>query len=240
LEKYILIFFLFLGHFSFAQDMDFSRVVTPQDQSPRTFEDQLVQWAWFNSPGNAIFKEQIEIAAKKKNLTWWELLDANVSFNLNEGNFIQDSIIRNNLFYPKYNFGLTFNLGAIASRPARTKIAEAEIRIAEFEEQQQKLRVRADVLQRYEDHELALQVLKSKTQAAEEGESIYTLVLEQFQNDKVDFKDFTAASSVYHTANEAKAVARTRVNKARISLEELIGIPWEKAVKRRRDRERKN
>ena len=72
--------------------MDFSRVVTPQDQTPRTFEDQLVQWAWFNSPGNAIYKEQIEIAAKRKNLTWWELLDANVSFNLNEGNLLQDSI----------------------------------------------------------------------------------------------------------------------------------------------------
>ncbi len=220
--------------------MDFSRVITPQDQSPRTFEDQLVQWAWYNSPGNAIYKEQIEIAAKKKSLTWWELLDANVSFNLNEGNFIQDSVIRNNLFYPKYNFGITFNLGAIASRPARSKIAESELKIAEYEEQQQKLRVRAEVLQRYEDYELSLKVLKSKTTAAEEGESIYTLVLEQFENDKVDFKDFSAASEVYHRANEAKAIAKTRVNKARIFIEELIGIPWEKAVKRRRERERKN
>jgi len=238
LKKYIIIFLVFIGPSSFAQEMDFSRVITPQDQTPRTFEDQLVQWAWFNSPGNAIYKEQIEIAAKRKNLTWWELLDANVSFNLNEGNLLQDSISEN-LFFPIYNFGISFNIGAIASRPARSKIAEAEMNIAEFEEQQQKLLVRSTVLQRYEDHELALEVLKSKTQAAEEGESIYTLVLEQFENDKVDFRDFTAASSVYHSANEAKAVARTNVNKARISLEELIGIPWEKAVKRRRDREKK-
>jgi len=230
--------------------MDFNRVVTPQDQSPRTFEEQLVQWAWFNSPGNAIYKEQIEIAAQKKKLTWWELLDASATFNINESHFQSDSIRNggdvlipnpsNNLFFPRYNFGISFNIGAILSRPTRTKIAKSELRIAEYEEQQQKLRVRAEVLQRYEDHELALEVLKSKTQAAEEGESIYTLVLEQFENDKVDFKDFTAASEVYHSANEAKAIAKTRVNKARIFMEELIGIPWEKAVKRRRDRERRS
>lgn len=229
--------------------MDFSRVVTPQDQSPRTFEDQLVQWAWYNSPGNAIYKEQIEIAAKRKNLTWWELLDARATFNINESHFQSDSIRNssdmvianpsNNLFFPRYNFGISFNLGAILSRPTRTKIAESELKIAEYEEQQQKLRVRAEVLQRYEDHELALEVLKFKTQAAEEGESIYTLVLEQFENDKVDFKDYSAASEAHHRANEAKAVAKARVNKARIYIEELIGIPWDKAVKRRRDRERR-
>ncbi len=229
--------------------MDFSRVVTPEGQSPRTFEDQLVQWAWYNSPGNAIYKEQMEIAAKRKNLTWWELLDASATFNINESHFQQDSILNgsdvlianpsSNLFFPRYNFGISFNLGAIFSRPTRTKIAESEIKIAEYEEQQQKLRVRAEVLQRYEDYELSLEVLKFKTQAAEEGESIYTLVLEQFENDKVDFKDFSTASEVFHRANEAKAIAKTRVNKARIFLEELIGIPWDKAVKRRKERERR-
>ena len=90
-----------------------------------------------------------------------------------------------------------------------------------------------------DSYELSLEVLKFKTQAAEESESIYTLVLEQFENDKVDFKDFTAASEGYHRANEAVAIAKTRVNKARIYLEELIGIPWDKAVKRRRERERR-
>jgi len=215
--------------------MDFSRVVTPEGTSPRSFEDQLVQWAWYNSPGNEVYKEQIKIAANNKKLTWWELLDATATFNINEGHFQKDSILNgqdmlisnpsNNLFFPRYNFGINFNIGAILSRPTRSKIADAELKIVELEEQQQMLRVRAEVL--------------PKTQAAEEGESIYTLVLEQFENDKVDFKDYTAASSAYHGANEAKAVAQTKVNIARILLEELIGINWEKAVKRRRNREKR-
>lgn len=219
--------------FAVGQDMDFSRVVPPEGQSPRTFEGQLVQWAWYNSPGNAIYKEQLEIAAQRKKITWWELLDAKANFNLNEAH-LSSVVANDNLFFPIYNFSLGVNLGAILSRPARTKIAEQERKIIELEEQQQKLKVRAEVLLRYQDHELAVEVLKSKTQAAEEAESIYTLVKEQFESDKVDFKDFTAASANFYGANEATAIAQSNVNKAKISLEELIGIPWDKAVKRRR------
>jgi len=214
--------------------MDFSRVVPPLEQTPRTFEDQLVQWAWFNSPRNAIFKEQIVIAAQRKKLTWWELLDAQATFNLNESHLNTSVVSNENLFFPIYNFSLGVNLGAILSRPARTKIAEKERKIIELEEQQQMLKVRATVLDLYQEHELTLEVLKFKTQAAEEASSVYTLVLEQFQNDKVDYKDFAAASTNFHGADEAKAIAQTQVRKAKIALEELIGIPWDKAVKRRK------
>ena len=213
--------------------MDFSRVVPPKAQTPRTFEDQLVQWAWYNSPRNAIFKEQLEIAAQKKKITWWELLDATATFNLNESH-LSSGIANENLFFPIYNFSVGINLGAILSRPARTKVAESERKIIELEEQQQMLKVRSTVLQLYQEYELAVEVLKFKALAAEEAESVYTLVAEQFQNDKVDFKDFTAASASFHGANEAKAIAQTEVNKAKIALEELIGLPWDKAVKRRR------
>lgn len=212
--------------------MDFSRVVPPEGQTPRTFEDKLVQWAWYNSPENAIFKEEIEIAAQRAKLTWWELLDATATFNLNESH-LNPAVANDNLFFPIYNFSLGVNLGAILSRPARTKIEQQERTIKELEENQQKLKVRAEVLIRYQDYELAVAVLKSKTQAAEEAESVYTLVSEQFQTDKVDFKDFTAASANFHGANEARVIAQTNVNKAKIALEELIGIPWEKAVQRR-------
>lgn len=213
--------------------MDFSRVIPPEGQSPRTFEDQLVQWAWYNCPENLIYKEEIEIRAKKVNLTWWELLDATASFNLNEGN-IQPTLTSDNLFFPRYNFGLTFNLGTILTMPGKKKIAQHELKIAQLNEDQKKLNVRGEVLRRYAEYELAVEILKYKTQAAEEAQSVYTLVLEQFEDDKADFKDFTAASSNFHGANEAKAIAQADVNKAKISLEEMIGIPWDRAVKRRR------
>ncbi|MEM1123411.1 MAG: TolC family protein [Bacteroidota bacterium] len=213
--------------------MDFSRVIPPEGQTPRTFEDKLVQWAWYNSPENLIYKEEIAIRAKKVGLTWWELLDATASFNLNEGN-IQPTLTSDNLFFPRYNFGLTLNLSNILGMPAKKKIAEHELKIAELAESQQKLNVRGEVLRRYTDYELAVEILKYKTQAAEEAQSVYTLVSERFEDDKEDFKDFTAASANFHRANEAKAIAQANVNKARVSLEEMIGIPWEKAVKRRR------
>ena len=234
LNNFTFFIFLFFAQIAFGQTTDFNRVIPPEGQSPRLFEDQLVQWAWYNSPSNQIYKQQLEIAAKRKNLTWWELLDASATFNLNEIHLSGDASSSNNLFFPKYNFGLSLNIGAIAAQPTRKKIAEAEMKIIELEEQQQMIKVRADVLQRYQDYELAVEILRSKTQAAEEAESVYTLVLEQFENDKADFKDFTAASTSFHGANESKAIAQTEVNKAKIALEELIGFSWDKAVKRRR------
>ena len=216
------------------QAMDFSRVITPQGQTPREFEAYLVQLAWYNSPGNLVYKSQIEIAARKAKMTYWEWLkDANVSFNLNEGN-LTTTTGNENIFFPRYNFGLTLNLGAIASRPAQTRIAKEEMKIAQLEEQQKMLEVRAEVLKRYQDYELSIEVLKSKTQAVQEAETIYDLVLDLFENDKVDFKDFSAASKTKHDADEAQAVANANVKKTIIGLEELIGITWEKALKRRR------
>lgn len=223
---------------SIAQPIDNFRIIPPEGTTPRTFEEKLVQWAWLNSPGNLVYKEQLDIAAKKINLTWWELLDARATFNINEFHFgnggMDSTSLNNNLFFPKFNFGVNVNLGALFSRPARKKIAQAEKRIIELEEMQRMMVVKSAVLQRYQEYELALELLKSKTQAAEEAASVYTLVREQFENDKVDFRDFSAASASFHGANEAKAIAQTDVNKAKIVLEEYIGIPWDKAVKRRR------
>ena len=156
-----------------AQPVDNYRIIPPEGTTPRTFEEKLVQWAWYNSSGNLVYKEQLEIAAKRINLTWWELLDARATFNINELQLRNDSINNTNLFFPKFNFGINLNLGAIFSRPARKKIAEAEKRIIQLEEQQRMMQVKSIVLQRYEDYELALELYKSKTQAAEEAESVY-------------------------------------------------------------------
>ena len=70
LKKYItLVCCLLVSSLIFAQDMDFSRVIPPEGQTPRIFEDWLVQKAWYNSPANAIYKEQLVINAKRQNLT---------------------------------------------------------------------------------------------------------------------------------------------------------------------------
>lgn len=235
MEKYTLIFFLFIAQLSYAQQgMDFSHVVTPEGQTPRQFEDYLVQLAWYNSPENLVFKREVDIRTIKTKQTYWEWLrDANVSLNLNEGN-LTSSEENENLFFPRYNLGITFNLGAIASRPGDTKIAKEELKIVQLEEQQKMLAVRANVLARYQDHELAVEILKSKTQAAQEASSLHTLISERFEDDKVDFKDFSAASKSKYSADEELAVAKTNVKKAVIALEEVIGIKWEKALKRRK------
>lgn len=186
MKKYLFLLFLpFLVPCIAQQDMDFARVIPPSGTMPRVFEDYLVQLAWYNSPGNLIFKKQVDIAAQKAKLTYWEWLkDANVSFNLNEGNLSNSALADENIYFPRYNFGLTLNLGAIASRPTETRIAKEEIQIARLEEQQQMLAIRAEVLRRYQDYELAVTLLKSKTQAAQEAATVYSLVSDQFEMER--------------------------------------------------------
>jgi outer membrane protein TolC len=222
------------------QSMDFSRIVTPLEQAPRGFDAYLVQLAWYNSPGNLVYKRNIDIAAAKEKLTYWEWLkDAQVSFNLNEGNLVSNESTEN-IFFPRYNLGLSLNLGSIASRPTQTRIAKEEKKIAELEEQQQMLKVRREVLSRYEDYELAVEILKSKTNAAQEAEDAYNFISEKFKNGKVEFQDYNTASVSYHNANEALAEAKAQVKKSTLALEELIGIPWEKAMLRNKKKKDKD
>ncbi len=238
MKKHIYFLFLFLPYILFAQHLDYSRIITPQGQMPYEFEAYIVQLAWYNSPGNQIYKHQIEIAARKVNKTYWEWLkDVTFSFNLNEGN-LNKSVGNENLFFPRYNFGTSFNLGEALSRPSNTKIAQEELKMYQLEEQQKMMQVRAETLRRYEDYKLAVDILRSKTQAEQEAENVYQLVLELFQKDKVDFRDFNNASQVFHSTKEARLVAESDVKKAIIALEELIGISWEKALKRRKSREK--
>ena len=225
---------MFLGQLLFCQQkMDFSRVVAPYGQTPKAFEDYLVQLAWFNSPENLVYKEKIDIASNNAKISKWEWLDdVSVTFNFNEGNI--GGVDDGNIFFPRYNLGLALSPAAILARPNQSKIAQKEVLITELEEQQKMLEVRAEVLRRYEAYELAVEVLKLKTQAAEEAGNIYQLVSNQFEDGKVNFKDFTDASGFYHGANEEKAIAKSQLNTSIIALEELIGIPWEKALARKK------
>ena len=238
MKKHIYFLFFLIPLYSFAQNPDYNRIITPEGQTPYAFEDYIVQLAWYNSPGNQLYKHQIEIAAKKVNQTYWEWLkDVNLSFNLNEGN-LSKNVGNENLFFPRYNFGVSFNLGELVSRPANTKIAQEEVKMSQLEEQQRMMEVRAETLRRYEDYKLAVDILKAKTLAEQESENVYQLVSDLFEKDKAGFKDFIDASQIYHGRKEARLIAESELEKTIIALEELIGISWDKALKRRKSRDK--
>ncbi len=221
--------------------MDFDQVVLPEGQPARDFKSHLTQLAWQNSPTNTVFRHRVNIAsfdADRSKREWLE--DIALTFNLNESHFGRNDSINNNIFFPRYNLGATFNLGKFINRKYDIGKAEEELKIAELDENQQKLGVRAEVLYRYEKLNLAEQVEKIRLDAKQEAEQAYKLATERFKSDKITFDEYNTATEHYYNAKEAHYKAQSDVNQSILALEELIGVAWEKVLPKREVLEKRN
>lgn len=228
-----------------AQHLDYDQVVIPEGQPPRVFEDCLVQLAWLNSPANTVFKHHKTIAGEDFEKTKKEWLEDMVfTFNLNESHFSRpdatDTVLVTNNFYPRFNIGATFNLGKLLNRKHDLAISQQEMKIAELEENQQKLEVRALTLQRYEAYLLSLELEKIKIQAETDAEEMYLIASERFKTDRISFQEYNTASSQFFSSKSARLQANSDVQQAVFALEELIGVPWVKVEPKREQMERRN
>lgn len=232
---------------SIAQKVDFNKVVPPAENRARSFEEYLVQLAWNNQPAHKVLDSELEIAKKELELTTWDWTkDLSATFNYNEAHFINDfgfsdddNPIVSSLIYPKFNFGATFNLGTVVLRKRQKKIDEEKIKIAEFTIDQQKLKLRAEILKRYEDYLLANEILKTRKLAEEDASQTKLVVQEMFKKDEASFDDFLAANTNYYSAQEATIKAESDIKQAELLIEEMIGIPFEDA-ERYNNRNNKN
>jgi len=228
-----------------AQHLDYDQVVIPEGQPPRVFEDCLVQLAWLNSPANTVFRHHQNIAEKEYEKTKKEWLeDIIFTFNLNESHLsrpdARDTVLINNNFFPRYNLGASFNLGKLLNRKHDLAISQEEMKIAELEENQQKLEVRALTLQRYEAYLLALELEKIRIQAETDAEEIYLIASERFKTDRISFQEYNNASDQYFMSKSARLQANSDVQQSIYAMEELIGVPWDKVEPKRDQMERRN
>lgn len=241
MKKILLLSFLFFSFQLLGQSFDIDQVVIPEGQPPRNFEDCIVQLAWKNSPGNTVMQHRSNIAAKEVEKTKREWLeDIMLTVNLNESHFGRNDSLDNNIFFPRYNLGATFNLGKILNRKHAIGISEEEQIIADLEADQQKLEVRAEVLRRYENYLLMEDLEKIQTKAEQEAEEMYLLATEKFKSDRIDFKDYNDATERYHNSKAERLRATSEVKQAIFALEELIGVPWDKVLPKREIMEKRN
>ena len=228
----IILLLLITSQFAISQVIDYNKIIAPEGSRPRYFEDYLVQLAWQNHPSNRILEYNKEIAVQKLKIarkSWTKHF--NLTFNLNEREFQKDD----NLFpnqYPKYNFAAIFNLEDFFKHPAEKKIAIENTKIADAYLNEKKLKLRADVLNLYENYLLTIEVHDMRSKAEQDASQTYLLITEKFKKDEASFEDLSAASSTYHAAQESTITANSEVRKAKISLEEMIGVRLEDARKK--------
>ncbi len=228
---------------SFSQKIDYNEIILPKGADSLVlnamglspYEERLVQLAWQNYPSSEIFTSRVKIAQKKISLerfSWTD--DIKASFNFNQRNIDQglsagDSLGGN--YYPWYNFGVGVTIGSFVQTPIRASIAKEELDIAVATLNQQKLSLRAEVLKRYKDYQLKLELLKIRTQAVEDAYSTHLLITRDFEKGAAPLEEFIKSAAAYNAAIEAKLIADKNVLESKISLEEMIGIKLEEVGK---------
>jgi len=228
---------------SFSQKLNYNEVILPQQADSQIvsamglspYEEKLVQLAWQNYPASEIYTSKVRIAEKKISLERFDWTnDVKASFNFNQRNIesgLGATDETGNNYYPWYNFGLSLSIGSFVHTPIKTSIAKEELDIANAFLNQQKLSIRAEVLKRYKDYQLKVELLKIRTQAQDDAYATHQLITRDFEKGAATLEEFIKSAAAYNTSVEAKLIADKDVLESKISLEEMIGVKLEEVGK---------
>ncbi|HXH19152.1 MAG TPA: TolC family protein [Chitinophagales bacterium] len=234
---------LLCGSLAFSQKPDYNEIILPQQADSQIvsamglspYEEKLVQLAWQNYPSSEIYTSKVRIAEKKISLEKFSWTDnVKASFNFNQRNIesgLNTTDEAGNNYYPWYNFSIGFNIGTFVTTPLNTSIAKEELDIANAYLNQQKLSIRAEVLKRYKDYQLKVELLKIRTQAQDDAYSTHQLITRDFEKGAATLEEFIKSAAAYNAAVEAKLIASKNVLESKISLEEMIGVKLEEVGK---------
>ncbi len=205
--------------------MSLSSLAQTQDDTTRFVTDKMFELAWENYPQNRIKEQQSAVAAYDVKLARWSWAkDLGAQFNLNEAN-INPGVTNN--FYPKYQFGLRFNLGTFVLTPMETKKAKEEYGITRSEIELQRVMIRNEVAKRVYAYKLAKYVLKIRTQAVEESGTSQNIIKQKFQKNEIPFEQYNTAALSHLTLLESRFEAETNYYTTKNDLETLIGVRLE-------------
>lgn len=214
--------------FAHAQQTDYDAVIPPVDTKSRDIAEYIVQLAWLNNPESDIAKENVAVATGEKSNARKEWMrDVQASFNINESNLQGNTDASGNVFFPRYNVGVTLNLYNILSQKGKNQIGEHRLDIANDRLKKTKLEIRAEALRRWTNFRLARQIVKERTLVEQEANNTYTIIQQLYKSDEKTLEEYTTASAAYFQAREARIRAEADLQLAKIDLEEIIGLKWE-------------
>lgn len=219
---------------TFAQLVDMDTVIYPITTKGQSFENYLVSLAWENNPEYKIHASNRYIAEKEVQLArraWAD--DWNILLNLNENNLTNDNspgtpIVNANNF-PRYNFGLTLNLGSLLTRGIEVDIAEENLNIEDLNKNQDKVKIRSEVYATYNAYLQSIKILKIVTKQEQTTKDIYDLMTTRFKSGSIDVDKFNQSANEYNRSLEQLIIAQEKVNTSQMELEALIGIPLQLA-----------
>lgn len=209
-----------------AQTIDYNKIVLPDQITPNNFEDKLVQMAWKNHPSNKIVLKDVDIANREARLTRWKWLDdIYATGNLNEFTLNGSQTDNQNVFFPRYNFGVRVSIGTFANTSAQSKLANERVFKSSLTVDQKKLTVREEVLTNLEKLKATYKTYRLRQNVKEDFVTIYHDTEKKFQSGNATMEQYRSAIAGYADQIENVLEAESAFNTSRIALESLVGVP---------------
>lgn len=216
-----------------AQQVDYKKIILPDDALNVSFEERLVQLAWKNNPASHIAGEEVLLSREEfkiKRSEWSSLLG--VTGNLNEFNVkaITETGAGEdggNLFFPRYNFFIRLPLSLLVENPHQKNAARAKVRISEDKQNLLKLEMRTTVLKLYSEYKKTELIRNIRKETMADEESNYLLAEQKFKNGDILIEEYIKAQRSRNDLKIQLALAENDFLKAKLDLEQVIGVKIE-------------
>jgi outer membrane protein TolC len=224
-----IIFFLMISVPVLGQNVDYNKIILPDQVKSADFGEKLVQIAWRNNPTNEVYRRQVDIAntdVRISTTSWLGIIKLNANVNQFTINPASDVNSRA-LYYPKYNIGAVLSLDELFSRPYTTKKNRDMLVVAQSNVNAQKLAVRNAVLKAYNEFQLREKVFKVQSQLLLDNETSHKLIEQRFKNGETNFETYSLSLNNYSNLTIGHLQAERDYKNAKLDLEQLIGMRLE-------------
>lgn len=229
--KTILFLLVCVSPLLYSQNVDYNKIILPDDAINTSFEERLVQLAWKNNPLSHIAHDGVKLAQEEAKVigTDWSTR-AGVVGNLNEFNlkaFTEANDNTYNQFFPRYNFYVQLPLSLLFQSPHQKKAARYRVNNAEDRLNFLKLELRTKVLKLYSEYKKTEVIWLIRQETMSDDESGYLLVEQKFKSGDATLEEYMRAQKLKNDMKIQLAIAENDFKKAKLDIEELIGVKLE-------------
>lgn len=195
----------------------------PGSQSPEIVE-RLKELAWENHESRQVSELQLQMAKQEIQNRRWEWLDAlSLTYNYSPDFLFEEDAGRSS----RLGIGVVVRLGNLAQVPGRVRMAKLERAVASSEIDIKRKDIQNQVIQRYAFYLESMERYELYVESVENTYSTVESARQRFERGDMNVDELQRAEDYLTGRRQQLIQARTDFFKARIDVEELIGVPIE-------------
>lgn len=134
--------------------------------------------------------------------------------------------------FPRYNFGINFNLGIFMSIPAEVKKAKLQVERISVQKTIEEAKIRQTVLSAYEDYLMHDELNKLQLGMVEDERALLGKAETDFAGNKVSLEEYNTIYRRFNNSQQQLAGTKRNLAVSKIILENLIGTKIETVLAR--------